>query len=264
MSVNDDSLKQIFALGRSAAPILELKGDIQAVVVPDGFSIETFQDPHKLPSFITGHPKFTRLDSFISYVNQFKSEATLIYANSDAVVMYAIIDYHQKDKPNHASHIAEFRVPYSDEWTVWSQINDKQQSQVDFAEFIEENRLNILEPLGADLLEMVSNLQSKTTVEFQSNIKLSNGTAKLSYSENQETKGNGSFEIPNKLVLGLPVFRHETAYRLEAFLRSHIKDGRAYFRIRLDQPKKTFLAAFEDVCTKVQEGTLLEVLHGAA
>jgi uncharacterized protein YfdQ (DUF2303 family) len=262
MSVNDDALKQIFALGRSAAPVLELKGDRQGVMVPEGYVVATFEEPFKLAPHISGYPRFTKLDSFVSYVNEFRSEATQIFAIVDAAIIRAVIDYHQKDKPGYVTHIAEFKLPLSDEWEAWQSINDKMMDQVSFAEFIEENRLNIVDPVGADLLEMVSNLQSKTTVEFQSNIKLANGTARLAYSENQETKGNGSFEVPNKLILGLPVFRYEDNYKLEAFLRTRIKDGKALFVIKLDRPKKVFLAAFEDICGKVESITTVKVLHG--
>ena len=263
MSVNDDSLKQIFALGKAHSPILDLNGDIQGVVIPEGYGIETFRDTYKLPNHIEAKPTFLKLESFIHYVMEFSDESTQIFANSDKCAINAVMNYHRSDGPSHASHIAEFILPMSDEWVAWSSIDGREMPQVYFAEFVEENRLNVLDPDGAALLEMVSNLQSKTTVEFQSNIRLSNGTAKLSYSEDQDTKGNGSFEIPSKLKLGMQVFRWEDAYQFDAFLRTRIGNGKAFFTIKLDKPKKILLKSFEDVCQKVAEQTGRTVVHGS-
>ncbi|MCH1933271.1 YfdQ family protein, partial [Shewanella sp. A25] len=72
----------------------------------------------------------------------------------------AIVDYHAPDKAAHGAHVAAMALPYSEEWKAWTAIDGKLMPQREFARFIEENAVDVVAPSGADLLEVVRDLQA--------------------------------------------------------------------------------------------------------
>lgn len=261
--LTDDVVQRLLAVGKASGVPIDLPNNDKGVIVPEGYLIQTYEDHYQLPPYINNEsPEFLKLESFIEYVKIFQSSALRIFGTFDSSSITAFLDYHEKDKVAPVSHRATLILRNSEEWTRWKLIHNKEQEQLPFAEFIEENRLNILDPDGATLLELVTNLESKTEVNFQSSVKLNNGTMKLAYQENQVTKGNGTIDVPTKLKLGLPVYRYGAAYPLEAFLRVRPRGGKVTFVVKLDNPHVVVAKAFADVCSEIQNQLGLSVLEG--
>ncbi len=262
--LTDDVVNRLLATGKAAGAPVDLPNDEKGVIVPDGYQIHTYQDKYKLPPRIIAQNIFSKLESFIEYVKGYRLPATTIFGAFDNNTITAYLDYHAKDVVAAVKHTASYAIQKSTEWIKWTEINGKQLSQLDFAEFLEENGYNVVEPDGATLLEIVSNLQAKTEVTFQSSIRLANGTAKVAYQEDQTSKAGatGSFDIPTKIKLILPVYRYGANYPLEAFLRVRIDRGKAVFVVKLDNHQRVILQAFTDVCNEVTNQLGLTVLEG--
>lgn len=78
--------------------------------------------------------------------------------------------------------------------------------QAEFAEFIERNLPDIVEPVGADMLEISRSLQAKKKVSFASGIRLANGQTELTYEEDiQGTAAKGKLQIPEIFKIGIKV-----------------------------------------------------------
>src|SRR5690606_11399767 len=84
-------------------------------------------------------------------------------------------------------------------------------SQTEFALFLEDNERVFQSPSGADLLELVTTLEGKNNVRFNTAVRLSNGKAKLDYEEDVELRGGvgtGQIEVPTELICKIIPFEN--------------------------------------------------------
>lgn len=264
--MDDDAVKTLLSYGKSQAQPVDIPNTPTGVMVPAGYTFEIFRPQHELPPFIDAQPQFTKLESFLSYVEQFKTGATQIFANKDGGVIKAFIDYHMTDKVQHNRHIPSLAIKYSEELKNWLAADKAPLNQLQFAEFIEDNMANVVEPDGGLLLDIVTNLSSSKKVEFQSSVRLNDGMQRVSYSEEGTNKGRNDLDVPSQLKLALPIFYGEddVLYSVGVTLRCRIKDGQAIFVIKMKDVQKKIDEAFTDLCEKINKALVLQVLQGSA
>jgi uncharacterized protein YfdQ (DUF2303 family) len=207
-------------------------------------------------------------EAFVSYVNRFKvigsdkeAECSTIFADPNRHYVRCIIDYHIGAKTNRCAHNVQFNVPCSEQWKRWIAIDGKPLTQSEFAEFIEENALDIVDPVAAVFLDLVTNLQSKRKVAFESGVRLQDGSHQLLYAEEVEAKGRGTMAVPAEFHLGVPIFLNAEAYKVRALLRYRINEGSVAFIVKLHRRLFLEQTAFKDVCNVISAGTGLPVLN---
>jgi Uncharacterized conserved protein (DUF2303) len=200
MEAVGDVINQLRALSREAGIPVQSEA-VHYAVVPAGsqvVNLKEYQYPHGLPpERIVAHPKFDSAMSFCSYVNSFKDERTRIFGTQTAFSFTAMLDYHpagagESRKPEFVSHRATFTMKTSEQWNIWMRFHDKLVPQVDFAEFLEDNRADIIQPDGATLVEIAEDLQAASEVNFASKVNRVNGGAVLSFTENKERDDSDS------------------------------------------------------------------------
>lgn len=154
------------------------------------------------------------VESFIEYVNEHKSEHTRIFASlaEAPYTMTAAIDYHETTptgQPEFITHLAVLTLRTTDEWNRWRGSDKKAFGQVEFAEFIEENSLDIVEPESAKMMETVLSLQAANDVRWKSAARLDNGAVHLEFHDDAKAMAgkDGSMEIPEMIKLNLAVFQ---------------------------------------------------------
>lgn len=205
------------------------------VLVPKGVTLQTFDPPTPiLPLHIRQRAVFSTQESFCRYVTRGKLPSAVIFIDRTALSMQAILDYHTSGNDvMPGAHIADWPMPVSLPWQKWSAIDGREIAQAAFAEFLEENVGDVYEPEGAALLEVATNLSGKKSVSFGSGLKLSNGNVQLSYVEDNEAKGggNGNVQVPEKVVLAIPVFYGGQPYQVPCFFRWRINNGKLSFKI---------------------------------
>lgn len=117
--------------------------------------IETFDNlRQKLdgkPRFRTGTAEMLNLDGFIQHANRFKSEHSLIFADNRMTnpSLTCVLDYHQigaTGLPQFGHHRTLYKFPLSKEWNAWMKGNAKPMNQAEFAEFLEDRSLDIIDP----------------------------------------------------------------------------------------------------------------------
>ena len=117
----------------------------------------------------TGSARMEDLASFNDWVNRFKGDTSVIYAQiTPSPKLTAIIDYHaagaptleagqRDDRANAGNHRAVYDFPVSQEWKRWLSIHDTPLDKETFGEFIEANARDLLDPtpflLGTDRSE---------------------------------------------------------------------------------------------------------------
>ncbi|WP_232629133.1 DUF2303 family protein [Methylobacterium sp. Leaf118] len=207
--------------------------------------------------------------SFAAYVNAFKTLRSRLFVSVSHHSMTAHLDYHaaangdEAGKPDYLDHKASYTMPFSEEWTRWSRVDGVAMPQAKFAEFLEENLQDIVEPAGASVLEVALQLQSKKKVQFDSGVRLQDGSTQLTYREEVEAGTKGNVKIPTEFVIGIPVFFGGDRYKIKAFLRYRIDEGKLAFHIVLHRKQFVLQDAVQTTAKAVGEETGLSPLFGS-
>ena len=243
----------------------------ERVFTPPGWN-ERVVEP--VDAVLSGHIRqFVRLDdaaSFAAYVNAFKTGNSRLFVSVQRHNMSALLDYHAPSdgkaagSPDYLHHVAGYEMPFSEEWTRWTRIDGQPLPQIKFAEFLEENLADIVDPAGASVLEVALNLQSKKKVQFDSGIRLQDGTTQITFREEMESGGKGALVVPTEFTIAIPVFFGGDRYKIKAFLRYRIEEGRLTFHIALHRKQFMLQDAVQEAAKAVGEATGLMPLFGSA
>lgn len=235
-----------------------------------------------------GTASLTDLDSFIAHVSRFKDADTVVFASDvrDAPSLTAVLDYHRQGAdgdPRFGQHRAKFAFPLSDEWRAWGSANKKPMSMADFAAFLEDRIIDVLDStpdLPEDMQRFVSaiggNIASPSKlmeiavglkVHEKSNVgetvNLASGEGEISFvSQHTDEKGK-PLKVPNLFLIGIPVFKNGPAYRIAVRLRYRKREGTLVFWYEMWRQEPVFDDAFKEAVTRVREETSLPVLLGS-
>lgn len=225
-------------------------------------------NPRRKKGTVTLH----EAESFAAYVNKHKlADVTEIYADVTAQSVVAVIndDAPQLDGAGDSAagwrdHRAVLALKRTDPWNIWRGIDGHMLGQVAFAEHIEANAADIVEPDAATMLELAQTLEVKKDVEFKSSNLLANGQRQLTFHEKLTEAGgaNGTLEIPKEIVLGIAPFEIGGAYKVTARFRYRMADGRLTLGIKIDRPEDVIRSAFKDVIDTISDQTDLDLLYG--
>lgn len=238
---------------------------VPVLALPPGWTTERCADllaqPRTIQSRITAHD----VRGFVDYVNKHKLPETAIYASApDRPSLVARIDDNATEgdatQPSHVTHTCTFPCPLTHEWRQWIGQNDKPMSQVAFAEFIENNLLDIVEPDAAGLLTACLSFQDTGSAEFKSVVRLNDGRVQFQYIEKDTT---GELKFPERLTLALPVFEGlDVRFKLNAKLRYRVdRDAGLHLRYVIERPDSALKDAYNRLMEVVTERTGLPVIR---
>lgn len=274
--MNDDATtanqaETIADLARKASVVQQVTGSDgrMYLIVPDGYAAKDVTDPHGLyprkPSYIKQRVEVQTLDSLVEYVNAFKTADTKLFADMMGNSITAVIDYHHNDgKAENAAHIVTMALPYSEEWKLWTAIDDKLQGQLEFARFLEENHPDIAQPNAAELIEAARDLRAARNIKFTKVVRTDSDNESFSI-DDQTTLGSNksgeSVELPRQFTLRIPVYFGEEAIDMTAFLRWKVDDGMK-LGIKMWRPEHVRQAMFKQIVTGAAERTALVAVYG--
>jgi uncharacterized protein YfdQ (DUF2303 family) len=254
------------ALGTPRAPIaIDPEGPLGVyTVVPKDYKITSLEQFLPRPLRITQAVMLYDTDSFIGYLKEFMTGATIIFFDAEGEQFVAAFDYHEIGKPSWCAHSATYKPRRSVEFTTWMDGNRKQMTQVDFARFLEENLPDIAEPNSADLLQVALTFEAKKSVEFSSGVRLNNGQIQFQYDEVvRGTAQKGTIEIPEKFVLGIPIHLNGPAYRIDVRLRWRLTDGKVVFWYEVVRPHRFIEHALKEIRERIASDTAIPILAGS-
>lgn len=238
----------------------------EILVLPEGFSQHDVTPQHKLavemPKVISQAVTLQNADALKGYLNRFKSEASMMFADVTASRIVGALDYHGPAKAALVSHKATLDLPHSEEWKTWSGINGQLKPQLEFARFVEENAPDIKAPDAASLLEAVRDLQAKRSVNFMAAVRTASDNESFEYTDNTETRGKGDLELPTKFMLSIPVYFGDADVEVPAFLRWKLDEGKLLLGIKLHRAEHIRQAAFNLIVTDAAEQTSLLAVFG--
>lgn len=232
-------------------------------VIPSNAQIEDLEEYAEAPRRARAEVAAHDPETFGAYFNRFKTADSVILADQDKFTIVGIIDYHPKDGAAFREHRVSYEAPRSLEWKTWRTASGKRMAQEEFAQFIEDNVVDIRTPAGADVLEISRNLQANKKVAFSSAIRLADGQQQFTYEEVIDgSTSKGKIKVPETFVLGIPVFFGGELYEVTARLRYRIDNGKLALWYELYRPEYIEKDAFEAVLVGVGTVTETAVWHG--
>lgn len=259
----------IIAAGVAAAEPKPVEpGTIYSVTVPVGTE-HTVVDLERWlpsPSRKKGAVAFTEGGSLARYVTAHDpgDGSSALYADAESLTVVAVLNGHRGESAGWGDHRATLTLRPTPEWKHWLALNGQLVDQVKFAEHLEEGLAEIVDPPGAEMLELAQTFQANTKVAFKSFRQLDNGQRQVSYEETIDAKAGtkGNIVIPSRFQLGLAPFDGAEPYRLDARLRFRIREGDLRIGYVLDRPDVVLRAAFDDVLVSLDTATGLVAYHG--
>lgn len=251
-----------FAAGAASCHVFEKGGSAPLVVVPAGYELQNLETYLPAPKQIRQTVNLNDVRSFIGYVNRFKDNSA-VFVDMEKLKAVAVLDYHEPNYPAWGSHKATLTLKHSAEWQAWKNKDRQTFGQVQFAEFLEDNQIDIVEPDGATVLEAAMHLEAKKTVKFTSGTNLANGAAQLVYEEAIEGKGRGNIVIPTRFKLGIAIFEGGLPVQIDARLRYRIIDDKLTFTYILERPADLLRTAFNIVVQQIADETGIIPLAGS-
>lgn len=218
------------------------------------------------PPRITSSVNLIDVDSFTAYVKLYKAPSALIFADLVGGTFSAALDYHKApDVATHNAHSAKLTLRPSEEWARWSGIDGKMLGQMEFAQFLEENAGDIVEPDGAEVFEIARDLSAKRNVNWSKAVRLDNGDEAFEFTEETSVTraGKGVIEMPRSIKLKLPLWFNDKPTEVTAFLRWHLRDGTLTLGIKMFRREFIRQASIKLIGTQIVEATGAPVLYGA-
>lgn len=257
------------ALASAASQPVTTQG-VTYAVVPQGYKLEELtnkieaQQPTPLRK--KGIVQLRDLASLITYCKDQNTPGTgYIYADTDTRSITAVFNDQKAAFAGWKDHRAQYKAEYTPEFSKWLKHNGQAFTQTEFAEFIEDNFVDLHGEFASTLLEVATTLQAKTDINFSSAKRLQNGQAQLNYTETIDARAgvNGALEIPKEFTLGLRIFKNGEGYKIKARLKYRLHAGGVKFYYELDRPERSVEDAFSGYIAQLQEQSGYTVLLGS-
>ena len=199
------------------------------VIVPQGYQVAVPPgwEPAK-PSRIKQTFRTPDLTSFIEYLrrNGVPSISVIYAAVTDTgASLRGVIDAHgTTGGADWQSHQVLFQPKATLEWNRWVGASGKAMTQTEFAQFIETNALDVINPTGADLLHICNEFEVEGAVQYQKIQRLQSGAIKFTYTDEKTAKAGG-VEVPEVFTLGVRIFEGTSPLPVQARFRYRLKQG---------------------------------------
>lgn len=247
--------ESIMKLAAALQPkVIDGDGENPRVVVPQGFQVASLESKLAAPSRIRQRVNLSEVAGFIAYCEEYGADTSKFFASKESLTVSCVVDYHSPDTPSWATHRATLILARTPEWLTWEGESGKPMEQVNFAHFLEKNLAEIVDPPGAQVLEIASTLEARKGVQFKSAVTLSNGQRTFAYDEQIEGKAGvgGKLAIPERFKLALRPFEGTDPFEVEAFFRYRIESGNLKLWFELIRPDKVTEHAWFEVIEKIE------------
>jgi len=269
LSDQAESIGKLVGIGVSVADI-KVKNELLYAIVPEGYELKTkdlaernekLADNKKIKE--TGRPvrnvgdvMVADVDSFVTMVKrEMLPDDTMITAHMKNQNFNAVINWGKNGQEGgHCDRKIILVLQKTTEFLRWEGKNRARMSQLQLADFIEENLESISSPPAAEMIEMISDLKVKRNASFHSVIDTKTGMQSLSYTE--EIKGEtvkGNLEFQSKFKVALTPFQGSKLYEIDCNLRFSIDDNRPNIFFSMVNLSKVMEVAFTEESDKIRK-----------
>ncbi|MFC8625653.1 DUF2303 family protein [Streptomyces anulatus] len=255
---------------RAAQPHQLEPGNFYTLVTPGGGvqKVDLTGPEHTgVPARKSGTTLVRDVDSFLAYFDKHGDSNTEVYADVERRTITAVLDAHTDEDARWGGHRVELHLRETSAWRAWTSMDGQLVPQGQFAEFIEDNLVDLVEPTAATMLELAESFEVTTSAEFQSSQRLDSGARKFSYVEEQTGKAGhkGDITIPATLTLALRPFEGTEPYKVIARFKYRLDKAKGELRLgfKIERPGDVLAAAFADIRTLIDSDVPMAVLNGA-
>lgn len=254
---------------QATAPALVEPGQYAVFHTPAGIEkVDLTGDRYRdTPQRKQGTVVVDNVESFAVYYAKHADSYSEVYANLDAGTVTAVLDAHTTSGPRWGGHRLILAMTPTKPWQRWTEKDRHALPQVAFAEFLEDNLVDIdPDPVpAATMLQVATTFQTATKGSFSSKTNLANGTRQLLFEE-ETTASSGSgkqaIAVPEKFAIRVAPFADTDRYRIEARLRYRIEGSHLKLLFVLDRPEDALRDAVKDVVEQVKTATGATILIG--
>lgn len=159
----------------------------------------------------------------------------------------------------------EFRP--TPQWEKWRSLDGQMITQVAFAEFIEENAEDIIDPPGGKMLEIAKFLSVARSVNFRSGYQPNSGAVQFQHDTDDVAKVSaGTIDIPTSFTLGIkPVYGLiGDGYKIPARFRYRLSEGRLTLGFKLQRIESVMKDVVDEIVDAIHQGENIAFLEGRA
>ena len=255
--------------------------DFYTHVVPAGGTVHTVDVQQLLTPYLsrprrkTGTVHLHSAESFIDYLKKHAVPETEVYADTARHALVAVINAHQEAEASEdavaadlgagfGDHRVQLELVKTDAWKAWLGKNRQYMPQMEFANHIEDNSIDVVVPDPATVLEIIESFQASTSVEFKSAKRLHSGQVQFDYTETGTARAgeNGDLEVPTEFGLELAPFEGGKTYEVTARFRYRINSGNLALSYHLVRPEDILRQAFIDYVQAVENEVTAPVFRG--
>jgi uncharacterized protein YfdQ (DUF2303 family) len=223
--------------------------------------------PHRIKQTV----KVLDAASFIAYFNTFSEASSGVFAHEPTQSVTAVIDYHKGNEggsssenvPHWGSHRLVLELQKSPRWNVWFSRNNKQFTQQDFAEFLEQYRGDIIKPSSGAVMDIARDLEATTEGEFSSGMRMADGSVKFKCSQTVRTTVQGAeVQVPDAFTIEVPVFVGGSPVQMECMLRFRVQTGKLAIWFTLVDPEEVIRQAFLQQRNTIETELKIVIING--
>lgn len=257
---------------RAATPNPVAEGDVALLVLRDASGAqrtETVDAERFLDRPRRRHGRVVALDaeSFGRIVVDLgpQNGRTAIYADVKALTLTAVLNDHEGGEDDLSiagwqDHRVSLSIVRTPQWERWLSLNEKLSEQTTFATHLEENMADVVDPPGADLLELAQSFEATIDAQFKSAARLKDGARQFTYTEVIDARAgkDGQIVVPEGFTLSISPVEGADPVTVRAKLRFRLNSGQLRIGYVLEDPAGVERTAFDDVVAKVETATSIK------
>lgn len=266
IEVKDDRgrLAEIHVFGRGG------HGELERIDTIDVASLQRHaagQHPDRLAGMVTAHTP----ETMVAYARRHLStDLSTLWGDVDAAKITVVLNDHGPDGeffPGWGDHQVTLRLDESPELKAWKAHNEKNLTQEQFGDFLEERLIDIVEPDGSTMLDVARTMTATIGASFRRAVNAHDGTVQLSWQEDVDAKagGSGQLEVPSQFEIRVKPFVGTDPVTIIGKFRYRVAQGGdlvlGYRLLNLDEVRR---AAVEQVLTEVASDLDLTAFEGVA
>lgn len=275
-TVNADTLRDMLALGAvHTEPVYADNPDgpdAVYAVVPAGYELAVADLSHTKtparPRRVTGTSTVTDTRSWLAYFDKYGHDGSEVFGDVHSSTVTALLNAPTgADSPEYADHRVILALAHSPAWQAWMAKNGMWQTQVAFAEHLEDRQPDLVAPDAATMLELAQSFQATSGVQFESGSSLHSGQRRFKYMETVEGRAGtrGELEVPTSIMIQVPVWRGVAiVVPMTARFRFRAESSGLKLGYVLDRLEDTLDAAWASLLGELTEALPVPVLAGEA
>jgi uncharacterized protein YfdQ (DUF2303 family) len=232
------------------------------IVTNKNVLIASLEGYYLRPTRKKGRKDFSEISSFNAYVNKHKVEGeTVITADEEDSSIECVFNSHS-EFPGWGDFRSVLLLQKSDQWKAWIGSAKKMFSQIAFADFIEDNRVDFMAGETEDgtknisaleLMALVVSLQESRKSVISSSVNRHDGTYNFTATDEKDNKKT-QIKVPEKATLAIPVYKGGDVFQFDIRLRYRTDDGSVKFYYIIDQKDQIIRTAFKKMRDRVEKG----------